>query len=262
MIRALFTAATGLQAQQMNTDVIANNIANANTPGFKRDRLNFQDLLYQTYRRAGQSTLTGSMVPNSLSVGHGVRPIATQKIFLLGAAQSTGNPLDLMISGDGFFQVTLADGSAAYTRDGTFKIDSEGSITTADGLYIEPPITIPADAISIEVASDGTVSVLLGSDTTLTQVGQIQLVRFQNPAGLSTIGQNLYQETDASGDSIQGTPGEEGYGQIAQGYLEASNVSIVEELVQLIVAQRAFETNSRAVDVADQLLNISNNLAR
>ncbi len=262
MIRALFTAATGLQAQQMNTDVIANNIANANTPGFKRDRLNFQDLLYQTFRRAGQSTLTGSMVPNSLRVGHGVRPIATQKIFLLGAANPTGNALDLMISGDGFFQVTLADGSTAYTRDGTFKLDSEGNIVTADGLYIEPPVTIPDSAIRIEVSSDGTVAVQLGSDTTLTQVGQIQLVRFQNPAGLETIGQNLMKETDASGDPIQGTPGEEGFGQIAQGFIEMSNVSIVEELINLIVAQRAFETNSRAVDVADQLLNISNNLAR
>ncbi|MCK4719334.1 flagellar basal-body rod protein FlgG [bacterium] len=262
MIRALFTAATGLQAQQMNTDVIANNIANANTPGFKRDRLNFQDLLYQTFRRAGQTTMTGSQVPTSLRVGHGVRPIATQKIFLLGAAQPTGNSLDLMIQGDGFFQVTLADGTPAYTRDGTFKLDSEGNIVTADGLFIEPPITIPDDAIGIEVAADGTVSALLGSDVTLTQVGQIQLVRFQNPAGLQTIGQNLYRETDASGNPQIGTPGEEGYGQIAQGFIEMSNVSIVEELVNLIIAQRAFETNSRAVDVADQLLNISNNLAR
>jgi len=262
MIRALFTAATGLQAQQMNTDVIANNIANANTPGFKRDRLNFQDLLYQTYRRAGQSTLTGSQVPNSLRVGHGVRPIATQKIFLLGAANPTGNSLDLMISGDGFFQVQLADGSIAYTRDGQFKLDSEGNVVTSDGLYTEPSVSIPADAIRIEISSDGTVSVQLGADTTLTQVGQIQLVRFQNPAGLETIGQNLFVETDASGDPLQGTPGEEGFGQIAQGFLEMSNVSIVEELVNLIIAQRAFETNSRAVEVSDQLLSISNNLAR
>ena len=262
MIRALFTAATGLQAQQMNTDVIANNIANANTPGFKRDRLNFQDLLYQTYRRAGQSTLTGSMVPNSLRVGHGVRPIATQKLFIVGVAQQTGNPLDLMISGEGFFQVTMADGSAAYTRDGTFKIDSEGNIVTADGLYIEPAISIPEGAVRIEVASDGTVSVLIGNETTLTQVGQVQLARFQNPAGLETIGQNLFRETDASGDAVTGSPGEEGFGQIAQGFIEASNVSIVDELIQLIIAQRAFETNSRAVDVADQLLNIANNLAR
>ena len=262
MIRALFTAATGLQAQQMNTDIIANNIANANTPGFKRDRLNFQDLLYQTFRRAGQSTLTGSQVPTSLRVGHGVRPIATQKIFLLGAAQPTGNSLDLMISGDGFFQVTLADGSPAYTRDGTFKMDSDGNIVTADGLYLDPPITVPDNAVSIEVAADGTVSALLGSDSNLSQLGQIQLVRFQNPAGLSTIGQNLFKETDGSGSPQIGTPGEEGYGQIAQGFIEMSNVSIVEELVNLIIAQRAFETNSRAVDVADQLLNIANNLAR
>ncbi|HDS30989.1 MAG TPA: flagellar basal-body rod protein FlgG [Firmicutes bacterium] len=262
MIRALYTAATGLQAQQLNTDLIANNLANANTPGFKRDRLNFQDLLYQTFRRAGQSTLTGSMVPNSLRVGHGVRPIATQKLFMTGAAQQTGNPLDIMISGDGFFQVTMADGSAAYTRDGTFKIDGEGNIVTADGLYIEPAINVPADAIRIEISSDGTVAVQIGSDSTLTQIGQIQLVRFQNPAGLETIGQNLYRETDASGDPITGTPGENGFGQTVQGFIEASNVSIVEELIELIVAQRAFEVNSRAVDVADQLLNIANNLAR
>jgi flagellar basal-body rod protein FlgG len=262
MIRALYTAASGLMAQQMNTDVIANNIANANTPGFKRDRINFQDLLYQTYRRAGQSTLTGSMVPTSLRVGHGVRPIATQKIFMTGAAQQTGNPLDLMINGEGFFQVTMADGTPAYTRDGTFKIDGDGNVVTADGLLIEPAITVPADAVRIEVANDGTVSVLVGSDTTLTSVGQVQLVRFQNPAGLEAIGQNLFKQTDASGDPVTGTPGQEGFGQIAQGFLEMSNVSIVEELVQLIVAQRAFETNSRAVSVADQLLSIANNLGR
>lgn len=262
MIRALYTAASGLQAQQLNTDIIANNIANANTPGFKRDRINFQDLLYQTFRRAGQTTLTGSMVPSSLRVGHGVRPIATQKIFTTGAAQQTANPLDLMINGDGFFQVTMADGSAAFTRDGTFKIDSEGNIVTADGLMIEPAVSIPADAVRIDIATDGTVSVLTGNETTLTQVGQIELVRFPNPAGLEAIGQNLFRQTDASGDPISGVPGEEGFGQIAQGFVEMSNVSIVEELIQLIIAQRAFETNSRAVDVSDQLLNIANNLGR
>jgi flagellar basal-body rod protein FlgG len=262
MIRALFTAASGLQAQQMNTDIIANNIANANTPGFKRDRINFQDLLYQTIRRAGQSTLTGSMVPSSLSVGAGVKPISTQKIFLTGAAEQTGNPLDLMINGEGFFQVTMSDGTIAYTRDGTFKIDSDGNIVTADGLKIEPAITVPADAVAVQVASDGSVSALIGADSTLTQLGQVSLVRFQNPAGLSTIGQNLYKQTDASGDPITGTAGEAGFGQIAQGFLETSNVSIVEELIQLIIAQRAFEANSRAVSVSDQLLSISNGLGR
>jgi len=262
MIRALYTAATGLQAQQFNTDVIANNIANANTPGFKRDRINFQDLLYQTFRRAGQSTLSGSMVPSSLRVGHGVRPISTQKIFLVGAAQQTGNPLDMMINGDGFFQVTMADGSAAFTRDGGFKVDASGNMVTSDGLLIEPAITIPADATRVDVATDGTVSVLIGADNTLSQVGQIQLVRFQNPAGLEAVGQNLFKQTDASGDPVSGSPGEEGFGQIAQGFIEMSNVSIVDELVNLIVAQRAFETNSRAVSVADQLLSIANNLGR
>lgn len=262
MLRALFTASTGLQAQQFQTDVIANNIANVNTPGFKRDRLNFQDLLYQTYREAGQSTLAGSQVPNALRVGLGVRPIATQKLFTEGVVEHTGNALDMAIMGDGFFTVLLEDGTQAFSRDGTFKIDGEGSIVTTDGLKIDPSISIPPEAMSIEIASDGNVLVQMPGDIELTEVGQIQLARFQNPSGLKGIGRNLFTPTGASGEAQFGTPTEDGFGTIYQNYLELSNVSIVDELVQLIIAQRAFETNSRAVDVADQLLNIANNLAR
>jgi flagellar basal-body rod protein FlgG len=258
----LFTASTGLQAQQLHTDVIANNIANVNTPGFKRDRLNFQDLLYQTFREAGQSTLAGAQVPSALRVGLGVRPIATQKLFSEGVIEPTGNPLDLAVMGDGFFTVLLEDGRQAYTRDGTFKIDGEGQIVTADGLTLDPTIAVPPEAVRIEIAQDGNVSVEMPGENELTEVGQFQLARFQNPSGLKSIGRNLYLPTAASGEAQLGAPNEEGFGTIYQNYLELSNVSIVEELVQLIIAQRAFETNSRAVDVADQLLNISNNLAR
>ena len=262
MLRALFTASTGLQAQQFQTDVIANNIANVNTPGFKRDRLNFQDLLYQTFREAGQSTLAGSQVPNALRVGLGVRPIATQKLFTEGVVEYTGNSLDMAIMGDGFFTVLLEDGTQAFSRDGTFKIDGDGNIVTTDGLKIDPSISIPPEAMSIEIAPDGNVLIQMPGEIELTEVGQIQLARFQNPSGLKGLGRNLFVPTGASGEAQFGTPTENGFGTIYQNYLELSNVSIVDELVQLIIAQRAFETNSRAVDVADQLLSISNNLAR
>lgn len=262
MLRALFTASTGLQAQQLHTDVIANNIANVNTPGFKRDRLNFQDLLYQTFREAGQSTLAGSQVPNALRVGLGVRPIATQKLFTEGVVEYTGNALDMAIMGDGFFTVLLEDGTQAFSRDGTFKIDGDGNIVTTDGLKIDPSISIPPEAMSIEIAPDGNVLIQMPGEIELTEVGQIQLARFQNPSGLKGLGRNLFVPTGASGEAQFGTPTENGFGTIYQNYLELSNVSIVDELVQLIIAQRAFETNSRAVDVADQLLSIANNLAR
>jgi flagellar basal-body rod protein FlgG len=262
MLRSLFTASTGLQAQQLQTDIIANNIANVNTPGFKRDRLNFQDLIYQVFRQAGHSTLTGAQVPSALRVGLGVRPIATQKLFSEGVIQPTGNTLDLAIMGDGFFTVLLEDGRQAYTRDGSFKLNGNGEIVTADGLTLDPVITIPPEALRIEIASDGNVGVEMPGETEMTNVGQIQLARFQNPTGLNAIGRNLFLPTAASGDAQLGTPNAEGFGTMYQSYLELSNVNIVEELVQLIIAQRAFETNSRAVDVSDQLLSITNNLAR
>ncbi len=262
MLRSLFTASTGLQAQQLQTDVISNNIANVNTPGFKRDRLNFQDLIYQVFREAGHSTLTGAQVPAALRVGLGVRPISTQKLFTPGVMQLTGNPLDMAIMGEGFFTVLLEDGTQAYTRDGSFKLDGNGQIVTSDGLTLDPNITIPPEALRIEIANDGNVGVEMPGDSAITEVGQLQLARFQNPAGLKAIGRNLFTTTSASGDAQLGTPNEEGFGAVYQSYLEMSNVSIVEELVQLIIAQRAFETNSRAIDVSDQLLNITNNLAR
>ena len=262
MIRALFSAASGLEAQQMHVDVVANNIANSNTPGFKKDRINFQDLLYQTYREAGTSTLSGAQQPTGLRVGLGVKPVATEKIFAQGAFQSTGNALDLVIEGDGFFQVLMADGSTSFTRDGTFRLDGNGNIVTADGLQLNPNIVVPENASMIDIANDGNVSVSLPGQSTPTQVGQIQLVKFQNPAGLKALGKNLFGETDASGAPQIGTPGEDGFGTIAQGFIEQSNVSIVEELVHLILAQRGFETNSKAVQTADELLQIANQLRR
>ena len=262
MIRALFSAASGLQAQQMHVDVIANNIANSNTPGFKKDRINFQDLLYQTYREAGSTTLSGAQQPTGLRVGLGVKPVATEKLFTQGAFQATGNPLDIVVEGDGFFQVLMQDGSTAYTRDGTFKIDGDGNIVTADGSQMEPNITVPENALSIDIAPDGNISVMLPSQSTQTQIGQIQLARFQNPGGLKAAGKNLFLETDASGAPQTGNPGEDGYGTVIQGYVEMSNVSIVEELVNLILAQRGFETNSKAVQTADEILQIANQLRR
>jgi len=262
MMRALFSAASGLEAQQMHVDVVANNIANSNTPGFKKDRINFQDLLYQTYREAGTSTLSGAQQPTGLRVGLGVKPIATEKIFSQGAFQSTGNPLDLVVEGDGFFQITLADGSTAYTRDGTFKMDGSGNVVTSDGLQATPNLVIPENALSIDVAPDGNVSVMLPGQSAATQVGQLQLARFQNSGGLKAMGKNLFIQTDASGAPQVGNPGEDGFGTIGQGFVEQSNVSIVEELVQLILAQRGFETNSKAVQTADEILQMANQLRR
>ncbi len=250
MIRALFTAATGMQAQQLNLDTIANNLANVNTTGFKRNRVDFQDLLYQTLRPAG------------IQVGHGTRPVATQKIWSQGNFQQTENPLDLVIEGDGFFQVTRPDGTIAYTRAGAFKRDSQGQIVNSDGYVLQPALTIPEGTTSISIGSDGTVSVITAGQSTPQQLGQIELARFMNPAGLNAIGKNLFLPTAASGQATTGTPGLDGFGTINQGFLEMSNVSVVEEMVQMIAAQRAFEVNSKAIRSADEMLAISNNLSR
>ena len=265
MIRALYTAASGLMAQQMNTDVIANNIANANTPGFKRDRINFQDLLYQTFRRAGQSTLTGSMVPTSLRVGHGVRPIATQKIFMTGAAQQTGNPLDLMINGEGFFQVKIPNSlgtDTGYTRAGNLSVTPDGELVigNADGFKIEPPVAIPTDTTAIDIGADGRVFATLPSSVNPQEVGQIQLARFTNQAGLKPIGSTLFIETEASGTPILANPTEQGMGRLLQKFLESSNVDPVRELVELIKAQRAFELNSQSIKSADEMMQVIGNL--
>ncbi len=262
MIRALWTAGTGMMAQQMNLDTISNNLANVNTTGFKKLRVEFEDLLYQTLRNAGSSATQGMQLPTGLQVGHGVRPIATTKIFTQGDYVLTENPLDLVIEGDGFFQVQMPDGTTGYTRCGAMKLSSEGRLTTSEGYYLQPDITIPSNTQSINVGSDGTVSVILAGEEETQEIGQIELANFTNPAGLSNIGKGLYQRTSASGEAIVVTPGTEGVGTIIQGSLEMSNVKTVEEMVSMIVAQRAYEVNSKAIQAADEMLQTANNLRR
>ncbi|HAK89951.1 MAG: flagellar basal-body rod protein FlgG [Nitrospirae bacterium GWC2_46_6] len=262
MIRSLFTAATGMQAQSLSVDVISNNLANVNTVGFKRSRADFQDLLYQTLRDPGAPSAEGVQIPSGIQVGLGVKPVAVQKIFSQGDFISTGNQLDLVIEGDGFFQITQPDGTIAYTRAGAFKLDKDGRIVNSDGYPLEPAISIPTDAISITVGSDGKVTVLQAASTTPTEIGTIETARFINPAGLRSIGKNLFTVTDSSGEATTGTPGTEGRGTINQGFLENSNVNVVEELAGLIIAQRAFDLNSRAVQASDEMLQTVSALRR
>ncbi|MCD6262202.1 MAG: flagellar basal-body rod protein FlgG [Deltaproteobacteria bacterium] len=261
-MRTLWTAASGMQAQTLNIDVISNNIANVNTTGFKRSRSDFQDLLYQTVREPGTVSSSGNEIPTGIQVGLGTRPVATAKIFDQGDYKHTGGQTDIAIEGDGFFQITQPNGEIAYTRAGAFKINSEGQLVTSDGFLMDPEITIPSDAKSISIETDGTVSVILAGQTEPSEIGTIELAKFSNPAGLKSIGRNLYLQTSASGDAVTGTAGEEGFGTIAQGYLEMSNVNIVEEMVNMIVAQRAYEVNSKAIQTADDMLQMANNLKR
>lgn len=262
MIRSLWTSATGMAAQQLNIDVISNNLANVNTVGFKKSRIDFQDLLYQTLRPAGTTEAQGVQVPTGIQVGLGTRPAAVQKIFSQGDFQQTGNPLDLVIEGDGFFQITMPSGSIAYSRDGTFKLDAQGRIVTSDGYPMEPELTIPAEATSISVGSDGTISVSLPGQTIPQEVGQVQIAKFANPAGLNNIGRNLFTVSAASSDPVVDTPGMNGLGTLAHGFIEMSNVKVVEEMVNMIVAQRAYEINSKVIQTADEMLNIANSLRR
>ncbi len=262
MIRALNTAATGMYAQQLFIDNIAHNLANVNTTGFKRVRMEFQDLIYQTLRSSGNTQELGQILPVELQIGHGVRPAASQKSFAQGNTNPTGNPLDLAIEGDGFFQVTHPDGTIKYTRDGSFKVSPDGALVNSEGYPMEPSITVPADATSITITRDGTVSVMLVGEVEPTTVGQLEMVRFVNPAGLLNEGQNLYAETASSGPPIVANPGDEGLGTLAQGYLENSNVQIVEEMVAMITAQRAYEVSSKAIKTADDMLGIANHLKR
>ena len=261
-MRTLWTAASGMQAQTLNIDVISNNIANVNTTGFKRSRSDFQDLLYQTVREPGTVSSSGNEIPTGIQVGLGTRPVATAKIFDQGDYKHTGGETDMAIEGDGFFQITQPNGEIAYTRAGAFKINSEGQLVTSDGFLMDPEITIPSDAKSISIETDGTVSVILAGQTEPSEIGTIELAKFSNPAGLKSIGRNLYLQTSASGDAVTGTAGEEGFGTIAQGYLEMSNVNIVEEMVNMIIAQRAYEVNSKAIQTADDMLQMANNLKR
>ena len=254
MIRSLFSSATGMIAQQLNLDVIANNLANVNTTGYKKSRADFQDLMYQVAEEPGTQGSQQGNSPTGIQIGLGVKPAAVGKIYTQGDFQSTSNSLDVAIEGDGFFEVTMPNGESAYTRAGAFKLDESGNIVTSDGYQINPTITIPSDTTGITIAEDGTVSVKQAGSTTASQVGQIQTVRFQNPGGLLAMGKNLFQETEASGSPTVGTPGENGYGTLSQGYLENSNVSVVEEVVQMVTSQRAYEANSKVIQTADQIL--------
>ena len=262
MIRSLWTSATGMQAQALNLDVIANNLANVNTAGFKKSRAEFQDLLYETIRPAGTSSSQDTQVPAGIQIGHGTRPSTVLKIFSQGDMENTKNELDLAIEGDGFFQIILPNGETAYTRDGAFKLDSDGRVVNSDGFALEPEITIPSDAVSISVGIDGTVSVLQAGDSIPSEIGTIELARFVNPAGLISTGRNLYITSEASGDEMTGTPGEDGLGSLAQGFLEMSNVSVVDEMVNMITAQRAYEVNSKSIQTADEMLQLANNIKR
>ena len=263
MIQALYTAASGMLAQQMNVDTISNNLANVSTTGFKKSRVDFQDLLYHTIKPAGTPpTAPGIQSPVPIQVGEGVRPISTPRIFFQGEVVTTDNPLDLMIEGEGFFQILKSDGSIAYTRDGTWKRDSTGRIVNNEGNPLEPEITIPPEATSIVVSGTGEVGIKMPGSTATEMVGQIELTRFLNPAGLHATGKNLFVATEAAGDPLLGTPGTEGFGAVSQGALEQSNVKVVEELVNMIVAQRAYEINSRAVQVSDDMLQAASNLKR
>ena len=262
MLRTLWIAASGMQAQKLNIDVISNNLANVNTTGFKRSRADFQDLLYDTLRLTGASSSAETQVPTGIQVGQGTKPVATNKIFLQGDYQLTQNDMDLAIEGDGFFQILRPNGDVAYTRAGAFKLDSEGRFVTSDGFFVDPEITIPNNTLKISIGTDGTVSVLQAGQSTPVEIGSIQLARFPNPGGLRSIGRNLYVPTSASGDVITGTGGQDGFGTIAQGYLENSNVNVVDEMVNMIVAQRAYEINSKAVQAADEMLQIANNIKR
>ena len=262
MIRALYSAASGLEAQQLNIDVIANNLANVNTAGFKQSRAEFQDLLYQNVRASGAASSASTEFPVGLQVGLGSRPVATSRLFTQGDFKQTGSPLDLVIEGQGFFQVRLPNGETAYTRAGSFHLNREGALTTSDGALVDPQITIPPDALTITIAPDGTVSVTQPSQAQAQQVGAIQLASFPNPAGLNSIGKNLFLPTTSSGEATTGTPGENGIGTVNQGFLEQSNVSVVEEMVNMIVGQRAYEVNSKVVKTADEMLQTMNNVVR
>ena len=262
MIRAMFSAASGMGAQQLNMDVIAHNLANTNTVGFKRSRADFQDMLYQTLRSPGAAASAATQLPTGIQLGTGVRPAAVQKIFSTGSLQQTQNELDVAIEGDGFFQVSRPDGTTAYTRGGAFKKNSTGAVVTSDGDPVLPNITVPANTLRLTIGTDGTVSVLAAGATTTSQIGAMELARFDNPSGLEALGSNLFLPSSASGDPVTGAPSSAGFGQIAQGFLESSNVNIAEEMVNMIIGQRNYEVNSKAVQTADEMLQVANGLKR
>ena len=262
MIRALHSAASGMFAQHLNIDSIANNLANVNTTGFKKSRAEFQDLLYQNLRTSGVANSLGNVQPTDLQVGTGVKAISLTRNMVQGDVVQTGNVLDMAIEGEGFFQVIQLDGTVAYTRDGSFKLSSDGIVVTSDGLTLEPEISVPEGTLDIQISRDGIISVLVAGDTEPVQVGTLEMAVFTNPAGLRSIGQNLYEETAASGAPLLGTPATEQFGQLAQGFLESSNVQVVEEMVSMISAQRAYEISSKAIRTSDEMLATASSLRR
>lgn len=263
MIKALFTSASGMLAQQTVVDTTANNLANVDTTGFKRSQVEFQDLLYQNVRAPGTQGATGLEVPTGIQIGSGVRTAGISKIFTAGSVENTSNELDLAINGDGFFQVQMPNGETRYTRDGSFRLNSTGQLATADGFLLQPPIAFPSDTLEITVGSDGTVSVIAASAPSQAQtVGNITLARFPNRGGLRAEGRNLFSESSSSGTAQPGTPGESGLGSLQQGFLEKSNVQVVTEMIRLITAQRAFEASQRAVLTSDQMLQATNGMVR
>lgn len=262
MLRALTTSATGMIAQQLNLDVVANNIANVNTTGYKKVRAEFQDLLSQAQRTPGAMLNQGVYQPVGVEVGLGVKTAATTRVFTNGPMQATDRPLDIAIEGEGFIQIIRPDGTLAYTRDGSFKVDAVGQVCTSDGFLVQPQITIPQNATEINITPDGNVSVKIGNDNNQNVVGQLQLVKFQNPSGLLSIGHNLYVETPASGTPVIGTPAQDGYGTIQQGFLESSNVQLVDEMINLIKAERAFEANSKIITASSDILQQTNQMVQ
>jgi flagellar basal-body rod protein FlgG len=261
MIRALWTAASGMQAQQMNIDVISNNLANVNTTGFKKSRADFQDLMYQNMKTTGAPS-TSATQTSGIQIGLGVTPASVSKVFSAGNINSTGNEMDLAIEGDGFFQIQMPDGSTAYSRAGSFKKDGQGRVVNADGYPMLPEIVVPAGTTKITIGNDGTVSATQSGQSSPTTIGTIQLASFSNPTGLFSLGHNLYQPTDSSGNANTGTAGQNGLGTISQGFLEMSNVNVMEEMVNMIAGQRAYEINSKAVQAADEMLQQANNMKR
>jgi len=262
MIKAMSTAATGMVAQQTSIDNIANNLANVNTTGFKKARVEFQDILYQNFRKAGTASAIGATIPVNLDVGYGTRAVATSREFSPGSVTITQNATDMAIAGNGFFQIRMPDGTTAYSRDGAFKLSADGQMVTSDGFIMTPEVIIPEDATDLSIGLDGQVSVLVIGNDVPQQIGQIELARFINPAGLSAVGHNLLRETPASGAPITGTPGSDGLGSLDQGYLEASNVAVVDEMVSMIMAQRAYEINSKVIQTSDDMSQTINNLKR